>query len=407
MAWASRNASERLRIVVLGYLVRGPIGGMAWHHLQYVLGLCAMGHDVYFMEDSGDDAWACYDPQRDVTDADPSFGLAFAAATFARAGFADRWAYHDALGGRWLGPAADRLLSICTSADVCLNLSGANVLRQWVMDIPVRVYVDTDPVFTQIRNLLDPKRRAHALSHTAFFSFGENFRNPGCTIPDDGFAWQPTRQPVVLDAWPVTAGPDRAPFTTVMVWDSYPAQEYAGRTFGMKSASFADYFDLPARTQETLELALGGASAPRAELRRKGWQLLNPLEPSRDPWTYQRYLQRSKAEFSLAKHGYVAARSGWFSERSAGYLASGRPVVVQETGFSDWLDADGGVIAFNTPDEAIAGVGDVGRRYTYHCRAAREIAEQYFDARSVLARLLDSAGRPQVGGDAEAAKVPT
>jgi hypothetical protein len=392
MSWPSKSAAQRLRIVVLGYLVRGPLGGMAWHHLQYCMGLAALGHDVWFVEDSGDDPWACYDPRRDVTDADPSFGLSFAAATLARVGFAERWAYHDALGGRLLGPAADRLLSVCASAEICLNLSGANVLRPWALDIPVRVYVDTDPVFTQIRNLVEPKRREHALNHTAFFSFGENFGEPCCTIPDDGFAWQPTRQPVVLDAWQVTAAPERGRFTTVMVWESYPARVYGGRTFGMKSASFTGYFDLPAHTHETLELALGGASAPRAELTAKGWELTNPLEPARDPWTYQSYIQNSKAEFSLAKHGYVVSNSGWFSERTLGYLASGRPVIVQETGFSDWLPGVGeGVLSFSTPEEAAACIDEVDRRYALHCRVARDIAATSFAAGDVLTNLIERA----------------
>ena len=379
-----------LRIIVLGYIVRGPLGGLAWHHLQYVIGLARLGHDVYFIEDS-DDYASCYDPSRDRVDADPSYGLRFAADTFERVGLAERWAYYDAHTGRWLGPAGARAVAICSGADLLLNLSGVNPQRPWLEPIPARVLVDTDPVFTQIRHLTDPAARALALWHTAFFTFGENVGAPGCAIPDDGLPWRPTRQPLVLDAWPVTPGPPCGRFTTVMQWDSYAAREYGGRRYGMKSASFAPYLDLPAHSGAVLELAIGSSSAPRELLAGKGWALRNPLEPTRDPWTYQRYIRASKAEFGVAKHGYVVSHSGWFSERSAAYLASGRPVVVQDTGFSAWLPVGAGVLGFATPEQAIEGIAAVDRRYDMHCQAARGIAEAYFDARVVLLDLIAAA----------------
>ena len=367
------------------------MGGMAWHHLQYVTGLRDLGHDVYFVEDSDDTPFCCYDPTRGITDKDPTYGLQFAAQTFERMGLGDRWAYHDAHNSRWLGPLAERILSICKSADFLLNLSCANPIRPWLMEIPVRALIDTDPVFTQIRNLTDPARRALSSLHTVFFSFGENIGLRNCIIPNDGFPWRATRQPVVLDAWSVTPGPENGKFTTVMQWDSYPASEYNGRRYGMKSESFGDYMDLPEGVGSIFELAMGSPSAPRDVLRSNGWTLCNPLEISRDPWTYQRYIQQSKGEFSVAKHGYVVSHSGWFSERSAVYLASGRPAVVQETGFSDWLPTGAGIIPFNTPEEALAGIEDINRRYEFHCRAARAVAEEYFDARKVLRRLVECA----------------
>jgi hypothetical protein len=380
-----------LRIVVLGYLVRGPLGGLAWHHLQYVLGLARLGHTVTFAEDS-DDYPSCYDPDRGVVDADPAYGLRFAAETFGRVELGGRWAYHDAHTARWLGPCAERIGDIFASADLLLNLSGVNPLRPWALEVPARVLVDTDPAFTQVRHLTDPAARSLAEAHTAFFSFGENIARRGRSeVPVDGFAWQPTRQPVVLEAWPMTPGPATGLFTTVMQWDSYPARTYRGRRYGMKADSFGPYLDLPARAGAVFELALGSASAPRDLLREKGWQLRDPLAVTRDPWTYQRYLTGSKAEFGVAKHGYVASRSGWFSERSACYLASGRPVLVQDTGFTDWLPSGAGVLAFGTPEEAAAGVEEVGRRYDFHCRAARNLAEEFFDARKVLPSLLERA----------------
>lgn len=379
-----------IRIVVLGYIVRGPLGGLVWHHLQYVMGLAHLGHDVYFLEDS-DDYPSCYDPVRDIIDTDPTYGLRFAADTFARVGLGDRWAYHDAHTSQWFGPCASRILDICSTADLLLNLSSMNPLRPWLMRIPSRVLIDTDPVFMQLRHLYNPAARNQALAHTAFFSFGENIGVPGCSVPQDGLPWQPTRQPVVLDAWSVTPGPVQGKFTTVMQWDSYPAGEHEGRRYGMKSDSFLPYIDIPQQTTAVFELALGSASAPQALLANKGWVVRDSREPTKDPWIYQRYIQQSKAEFSVAKHGYVVSSSGWFSERSAAYLASGRPVVIQDAGFSKWLETQAGVIPFNTPEEALAGIDEINRRYEFHCQAAREIAAEYFAASQVLPHLLERA----------------
>lgn len=378
------------RIAVLGYVVRGPLGGLAWHHIQYVAGLQRLGHDAMFLEDS-EDFDSCYDPGADGMTADPGYGLRFAADAFARFGLEGRWAYYDAHTERWLGAAGDRAVEFCRTADLVLDVSGVNPLRPWLEDVPARALVDTDPLFTQVRHVSDRWARERALAHTHFFTFGENVPGGTSRVPDDGLAWQPTRQPILLDEWPVTPGRPDAPFTTVMQWESYPPVEHGGTRYGMKSDSFSDYLDLPAAVPACLEVALGGDWEPRELLRRHGWAVRHSLEPSRDPWTYQRYIADSKAEFSVAKHGYVAARTGWFSERSAGYLASGRPALVQDTGFSDWLVHDAGVVAFGTPEAAVAGIEEISGRYEHHCHAARAIAEEYFDSRRVLAELVERA----------------
>lgn len=387
---AHPHTASRLRIIVLGYVVRGPLGGMVWSNLHFLMGLARLGHDVYFVEDS-DDYPSCYDPSRGVMDTDPTYGLQFAARTFDRIGLGDRWAYYDAHTMRWFGPCAARILDVCATGDLLLNLCGVNPLRPWLLQIPARAFVDEDPAFTQIRHLTNPAARDLALGHTAFFSFGENIGSSRSAIPDDGFPWQVTRQPVVLDTVPVTPGPVQGKFTTVMQWDSYPAREYDGRHYGMKSDAFVPYLDLPRQAGPIFELAVGNPSAPRALLRSKGWKVRNPLPLSRDSWTYQCYVRRSKAEFSVAKQGYVVSRSGWFSERSACYLASGRPVLIQDTGFSDWLGGGSGIFPFTTPEEALVGIEEINARYEFHCRAARMIAEAFFDARNVLPSLIEAA----------------
>jgi hypothetical protein len=352
-----------------------------------------LGHDVFFFEDS-DDYPSCYDPLRNVMDRDPAYGLDFTGRAFARLGLGSRWTYYDAHRGCWLGPAADLALSVCASADVLLNLSCVNPVRSWMEEVPVRALVDTDPAFTQIRHLTDPRARARADGHTTFFSYGENIGQYGCTIPDDGLPWRPTRQPIVIDAWSPTHGPAGGPFSTVMLWDSYPSADYDGMHYGMKAESFDPYLQLPALTGERFELALGSSREPRERLARHGWTTLDPREPTRDPWTYQDFIKRSKAEFSVAKHGYVVSHSGWFSERSAAYLASGRPVVVQDTGFSRWLQADSGVLAFRDLDEALARLETLNASYERECVAARAVAEAYFGSATVLTRLLEMAVGP-------------
>ena len=382
--------TDSLRIVLLGYVVRCPLGGMAWHHLQYAMGLAELGHDVLFIEDS-DDYPSCYDPSTDSTGVDPSYGLRFADDAFRGVGLGEGWAYYDAHTSTWHGPRAEEAPRSVAAADVLINLGGVNPLRPWSLDVQVRVFIDHEPALTQVRHLSDPRAMNLARQHNRFFSFGEKIGDPDCTVPDDGFQWLPTRQPIVLNAWPVTPGPSDGKFTTVMQWDSHPPRVLGDLRYGMKSDSFMPYLDLPERAGRIFELALGSASAPRDLLQSKGWHLRNPLEPTRDPWTYRDYICGSKAEFSVAKHGYVVTRGGWFSERSAAYMASGRPVLTQETGFSARLPSGEGLVAFSSPEEAVAGVGDINSSYGTHCRAARALSAEYFDARKVLSVLIEDA----------------
>ena len=186
-----------MRIVVLGYIVRGPIGGLVWHHLQYVMGLARLGHDVRFIEDS-DDYPGCDDPQKNITDIDPTYGLRFTADAFASVGLADKWAYHDAHTSQWFGPAAHDAKDFCRSADVVLNISAINPLREWTADIPIRILIDTDPVFVQVRHMQKSDARQLALGHNSFFTFATNVESGTARLPDDGFVWRSTRQPVVL-----------------------------------------------------------------------------------------------------------------------------------------------------------------------------------------------------------------
>ena len=365
---------------------------MAWHHLQYVLGFLLLGHEVTFIEDSGDFA-SCYDPELRGMTTDPSYGLRFATQAFDRLHLPQTWAYYDEHRDEWLGPGASTARERCQTADIVMNVSGVNPIREWTSIPPIRVLIDTDPGFTQVRHLTDAGRLGDAARHSAFASFGERIGEDGCTIPNDGIAWIPTRQPITPDAWRVAEIPTAARFTTVMSWEAYPDLEFRGRRFGTKSSSFEPYIDLPQVASVPLELAVGGASAPRTRLRAAGWHVTDPASVARDPWIYQRYIRGSAGEFTVAKEAYVTTASGWFSERSAAYLASGRAVVTQDTAFSEILPTGLGLLAFSTRDEALAGLEDVASNPQRHGSAARELAREYFDSSRVLTHLLDRVAR--------------
>lgn len=386
-------SAQKLNIVILGYLVRGPLGGLAWHHLQYVLGLVRLGHQVTYLEDS-DDYASCFEPQQCQMTINPTYGLNFIKQSFQSIGLPAIWAYHDAHTSTWHGPKAESAVAACRDADVLLNLSGVNPLRYWLEGIPVRVLVDTDPVFTQLRHLDEAAAMVCAKKHNVFLSFAENIQRVDCTVPDDGLAWQPTRQPVVLNCWTNSCDPESQRFTSVMQWDSYSERRYRGRHYGMKSASFKPFMNLPERLNQShgvqLELALGSHSAPRDRFQEHGWHLQDPLEITRSIDSYRTYIQGSIGEIGIAKHGYVISNSGWFSERSANYLACGRPVVVQDTGFGTWLKADEGVLAFTTPEQAADALISVREELPLHSEAARAIAVDYFDSARVLNTMLDT-----------------
>lgn len=373
----------------MGYLLRGPMGGMFWHHLQYVLGLIKLGHKVYYFEDSGDSEYACYHPLSGENNLDPSFGIKYLTEVFKRFQLEGIWAYYDGLTDTFYGPQGGTFRKQAGEFDLLLNLSGANVLRDFWMQIPNRAFIDTDPLFTQIRNLTEPKRKELCAKHNRFFSFAGNIQHSSCSIPDDGFSWQISNQPIVLANWKPSLPDKKSRFTTIMQWRSYKDLQYEGVPYGMKRESFQAYFQIPEKCKQKFEIAMGSPDAPRKELRQVGWKITNPLEVALYPWDYQDYLQNSLGEFSVAKDGYVKSWSGWFSERSACYLASGRPVILQDTGFSNYMQTGEGLLCFSNPEEALEALEESATNIERHADAARSIAETYFDSDNVLNSLLE------------------
>jgi hypothetical protein len=383
-----------MRIVVTGLLGQYAFGGVTWDYIQYLLGFRALGHDVWYLEDSG--AWP-YDPVRQTVSADCAYNVNYLAGMMAGFGFGDRWIYRNGADGKFHGAGEAAARDLIRNGDLLVNVSSAGWLRDYDFGVRHQMFIDGDPMFCQV-GLLDPKNAEYAArvkAHDSHFTFGLNVGARDCLAPDVGIAWKKTVQPIALDWWSVQAGEGLDRFTTVMNWASYAPVEWEGRRYGQKDLEFEKFKLLPQRTAQSLVMAMGqgvGAKRPTEELRALGWTILEAGEALPDHTRYHEFLRTSKAEWSVAKHGYVAARTGWFSCRTACYLALGRPAVVQETGWSAHLPAGEGLLTFTTLEEAAAAIADVNDHYAEHQAAARAIAEQFFDAKKVCQDLLVQAG---------------
>jgi hypothetical protein len=383
---------SRKRIVVLHLAGRYPLGGIGWQAIHYVLGLIRLGHDVYYVEDSGTHP---YDPRVKSVVEDARYGVAFLADVMGRFGLADRWAYVDAVAGVHHGLSRERLTHLYRDADAIFNVCGATVLTEEHLRCPIRVYLETDPVFEQIRVAEGDRIAIEALEdHTHHFTYGENLGEPDCPIPVEKFAWRPTRPPVILDLWSAPVDPSAERFTTVATWKNAGKDiQFLGETYlWSKHVNFLRMIDLPSRTRQPLEMALEmDDPAMRDLLARNGWILTDANQVSRDLTAYQQHIMRSRGEFTVAKDLVVRTRSGWFSDRSVCYLAAGKPVVTQDTGFGKYIPVGVGLLPFETVEEAAAALDEVNRDYGRHSREARRIAREYFDADRVLGQLCREA----------------
>jgi hypothetical protein len=313
-------------------------------------------------------------------------------------GLPDRWAYRAAPpGSRLFGLGEAELAQVCRDADVLVNVTGAACLREEYLRVPVRIYLETDPVLSQIEAAQGRESMVAMLAaHTHHFTFGENIGTAECALPVDHVKFQHTRQPVVLDWWATDGevGP-QGRFTTISSWRQTEKDvEWNGVNYRWsKHRQFLEFIDLPRRAPTPVELALA-CHEPEAVtlLRSHGWQVLDGLALSRDLHRYRDYIQSAAGEFTVAKEQYVQWRTGWFSDRSACYLAAGRPVITQDTGFDQILPTGLGLFAFTTMDDVLGAMDALARDYPGHARAARKIAGEYFQAERVLDDLLAGAG---------------
>lgn len=377
------------RIVVTGLIGGIPLPGLTLHYLQYLLGLRALGHEVMYLEDTG--SWY-YDPATNAMVERPDSSLRFLADIMKCYGLEANWRFvHHT--GETFGVSDGIFNNFLRTADLFINVTGAGVVRDEYKAIPHRLYIDTDPGYIHLRAKAgNAKDIDHLQAHNQFFSFGANIGQSNCQIPTLGLQWYPTVQPIYLPLWTATHPPGKAaPFTTIMKWKTYDPVSYGNEVYGMKDMEFEKYKDLPKFTHQSIELAMAG-KPPIEKLTDLGWRCCDSIKRCPDIKAYQNYINESRGEWSIAKSGYVKTRSGWFSERSACYLSSGRPVIVQNTGFTDWLDADYGVLEFSGFDECLSAIESINSQYKKHCKLAREVAEQFFDSSRVLVQLLEQVG---------------
>jgi hypothetical protein len=371
-----------VKIVFAGIIARYPFGGVTWCSLMYLLGLRALGHDVLYIEDTGE---CIYDPEQNTRALDPSYGTRYIHSALAPFGLGDRWSFVN-YDGTHHGLSDSAVRAYCADADLFINLSGGSWFwRDEYARIPRRVFVDSDPVFTQLAIAKGEGWYVEFFrGFDRLFTFGANIGTPACNVPTSGFTWQKTWQPVITDLWRTGAPPVRIRFTTVMTWKNESFTDVDGH----KDREFARFLDLPARSRQQFELAING---PQRLLREHGWPTIDGMSVSRSLWDYRDFIQGSRAEFGVAKHAYVSWRSGWFSDRTACYLAAGRPALVQDTGWSMHLPAGTGLVGFSTPEEAIDGLERIDGEYPLHARRAAEIAGEHFEASRVLPPFLSEA----------------
>jgi hypothetical protein len=351
----------RLRVLVAGMVAGEPgNGGATWAVLQYVLGLRRLGHKVCLME---------------ALEATNQASINYFHAVTTRFG----------IDGELL--VAPRSLD---GYDIVLNISGT-LRPDWIARIPTRVYIDLDPAFNQLWHDEGIDRRFDG--HTHFVTVGQAIGQRGCAVPTGGRHWIGTLPPVVLDEWPRGSSIETDALTTVANFRAYGSIDRDGVHYGQKVHSLRGLMDLPQRTQERFVLAMQVHPDERhdlAALAANGWEFVDPNAVAATPDAYHRFVRGSRAEIGIAKSGYVASRCGWFSDRSACYLASGRPVVAQETGFSGFIPTGEGLFAFDDEDGALAAIEDLRRDYARHSRAARQVAERYLDSDRVLTKLLEA-----------------
>lgn len=388
---------KRKKLVVMGFMGSIPIAGVIWQHIHYIVGLQRLGHDVFYIEDS---ARLPYNPETFEVNDSFEYAVKLLERLAREFAFKDRWGFCARYlpGNPGAGLSFKKVQQLYREADAVLNVCGAQELNDDLLANECIIYLDSDPGLEQIKiDQRDPETIDYLGRHAALFTFGENVGTKNFPVPASGLKWLPTRQPIVTDFWKTkSAPPATARFTTVANWTTGGLKDFEWRNekyIWSKSNAFRRFIRAPSRAGESFELATDiKNSRTRARFQRHGWRFRPPQDLSADHWLYRKYLQESKAEFTVAKDQYVRLTTGWFSDRSACYLAAGRPVVTQQTGFTDHYGGEAGLFAFDSLGEIVEAVRMINADYARHARAARAIACEFFEAETVLRSLLERAG---------------
>ncbi len=386
------GAGRKGKIIVFGILFWFPLAGVTYQFLHYLIGLRRLGYDPYYIEDSA--RWI-YDPHLNDLSPNAARNIEAVVSALQAHGFGDRWAFRGNYpGGECYGMDTARIDQLYRDADAFLNVTGAQELRDEHLAIKRRIYVETDPFSAQVKAAKSDEKIITALaSHDLHFSFGENLGAADCMVPVEKIPWLPTRQPIVMDLWN-GAGPGGDTYNTIATWHNDGKDiEWRGDTwYWTKDREFENFLELPTRRPAKFELAATVDTSVKALLNEHGWSQTSSIEMSRDTKCYRNYITQSRGEFTVARDQYVRPKTGWFSDRSACYLAASRPVITQETGFSKFLPNGKGLFGFRTMDEIVRAVDTIEGDYEGNCRAAREIADECFAAEKVLGSLMERAG---------------
>ena len=384
---------RREPLLVLGIVGQYPMAGVAWQAIHYLVGFRQLGWDVYYVEDSGAPP---YDPEAGGVTGDCKYAVRYVKSVMKRIGFADHWVYLDMVKNETHGLDRSRLEELYHDASAIVNLCGATAPREEHRRGARLIYIETDPVYEQLKIALGEASSLDFLrSHDVLFTYGENLGQPDCPVPVEKFTWHTTRPPVVTDMWADRTDPNARYFTSVASWANKGKDvTYGGVTYQWsKHVNFLRFLDLPKHTPQPFRLAmLPGDPAVEATVRAAGWDLVDPAPTSRDIDTYRDFIYASRGEFTVAKDIYVRPKSGWFSDRSVCYLAAGKPVVTQDTGFGKFVPTGEGLCAYSTMEQAVDALARINADYPRHGAAARRIAAEYFGAGPVLRRLLADAG---------------
>jgi hypothetical protein len=365
---------------------------MTWHHLNYLLGLHDLGHEVWFLEDSGSFSYP-YNPATWTVSEDPAYGIEYLKKNLSDFGLPPNWCYYSEFQDRHYGLTQSELNDLLARADLLICVSGVTPIRPERPRPRRMAVIDTDPVFTQLRMRHDENFAGYYRQFDSVATFGRLIGTSSCPLPTHGLNWIPTNQPVSIRRWPVTPATARA-FTTIGKWEHTSDRhlEFQGQRYlSSKGVEWMKMLDLP--RQVPWDMTMGMLAVPTeiaAQFKAHGWKLLNPEQATLSCQAFADFIHDSAGEFTVTKEIYAGLPSGWFSDRSAAYLASGRPVVTQASGFDQWLPTGAGLFSFRTMQEAVDALCAIASNYHTHAQAARQIAEEYFDAKKVLAELLEN-----------------
>ena len=378
-----------MRIIVGTYAFRYPLGGMVSWNFQWVIGLKRLGHDVYVFEASNYD-YAWFDPVQGVVENDARPGLTALMPLLQQHDLQEKY-YLRQTDGTSFGLSDADANALLRDADLFIDLGTFGVFQhQFEGQYGPTVYIDGEPGYTQMREILG-KHKGEMVDYRRYYSNGAALEHGGYIGPDADKFWWHVWNPVVCDLFAdIGPPPENAPVTTVMNWTSHDPLIFEGRTWRQKDVEFDKFIDLPARISVPAEVAVGN-SPPVERLRASGWRVIGGMEATASYEIYRDYIASSLAEFSVCKEGYVALNTGWFSDRSAAYLGAGRPVVMQDTGFGQFLPTGEGLFAAATLDEAVSAIDAIASDPQRHCAAAREIAREHLDGAVVLPRFLEHA----------------